>query len=219
MTVPTFSAGSVCLIDSMGSDLSVINAARVSFDRWEDTVTDRGEGLIRYLARNRHWTPFGHVQVSLLVHMPVFVARQLMRTQVGLVANEVSRRYVDDEPEFYVMPPWRGRPDASIKQGSGGEIGQQAAVQELYEASCRQALAAYNDMLELGVAPEQARVVLPLSHMTKVAWTGSLVAWSRMCGLRLDPHAQAESAWFAARIGELCRGVAPLCWAALEDGR
>lgn len=219
MTAPAFTAGSVRLIDSMGSDLSVINAARVSFDRWEDAVTDRGEGLIRYLARNRHWTPFGHVQITLLVHMPVFVARQLMRTTIGLVVNEVSRRYVDDEPEFYVMPPWRGRPVGSAKQGSSGPIADPGLAQVVYIESCRRALAAYTELLAIGVAPEQARVVLPLSHMTKVVWTGSLVAWSRMCGLRLDPHAQAESAWFAARIGDLCRGVAPLCWAALEGGR
>ena len=219
MTAPTFTAGSVRLIDSMGDDLAVINAARVSFDRWETEVTDRGEGLIRYLARHKHWTPFAHVQVSLLVHMPVFVARQLMRSQVGLVANEVSRRYVDEPPEFYAPLPWRARPEASIKQGSGQPIGQQAAARELYEAACRQALAAYTDLLQLGVAPEQARVVLPLSHMTKLVWTGSLVAWARLCGLRLDPHAQAESGWFAARIGERCQGVAPRSWAALAADR
>lgn len=217
MITKTF--GDVVLRDSMGDDLSVINAARVSFDKYDEEITDRGAGLIRYLARNDHWTPFGHVQITLYVHMPIFVARQLMRTTVGLVVNEVSRRYVDDEPEFFDVPVWRSRPDASIKQGSGVPIDAQKWADDAYDAHCLDCLVAYQKLLKGNVAPEQARIVLPLSLMTKVIWTGSLVAWTRLCFLRLDSHAQGETQWFAEKIQEQCRRIAPLSWDAIMGHR
>ena len=216
------------LIDWMGDDLRTVNAARVSFSKeseWacggpdgEDAVlNDKDVKLISYLGKHGHWTPFAHNFVAFRISAPIFVARQLVKHQVGLVWNEVSRRYVDDEPEFY-MPTWRKRPDGSVKQGSGEEFGEdwQRSLSIDLEDSCKNALDLYNGMIYLGVAPEQARMVLPLNAMTEWYWSGSLMAFARVCKQRMDPHAQAETREVATGIAKECADLFPVSWSALK---
>jgi thymidylate synthase (FAD) len=219
----------VTYIDHMGSDLSVVNAARVSFNKksdWipkihngEKNVLSQADGkLIHYLARHKHTSPFGHCFASFHVCAPVFVARQLVKHKF-LRWNEVSRRYVDDEPEFYQPDEWRGRAD-NVKQGSYGVV-------TLYEDhQMRQAyhpteinvycLETYNYLLEQGVAPEQARMVLPQSMMTEWYWSGSLDAFADMCRLRGMPDTQQESREVAAYISDKMMELFPTSWAALR---
>ena len=195
---------SVELIDSMGSDLSVVNAARVSFSKVSMEFTEQDAKLINYLAKHNHWTPFAHAFLSFRIKAPIFVARQLVKHQVGLAWNEVSRRYVDSEPEFYLPSVWRGKP-INAKQGSSDVVLTVMKHQDhitgeywdshidnsvdLHTDAC---LNLYNDLLKVGVAPEQARMVLPLNTHTEWIWSGSLAAFARVCKLRLDPHAQKE---------------------------
>lgn len=211
----------------MGSDLTVVNAARVSFDKESETekytdefdilrerLSDKDAKLIAYLARHNHWTPFAHATLQFRVTAPIFVARQLVKHQVGLVWNEVSRRYVDDEPVFYWPSAWRGRP-VNAKQGSDGEI-KNVVVQTQFERFCQRALNQYNLMIVAGIAPEQARMVLPQNVMTSWYWTGSLMAFARVCKQRLDPHAQQETREVAQQINELIKPLFPVSWAALN---
>jgi thymidylate synthase (FAD) len=189
------------LIDSMGSDLSVVNAARVSFHKesdydtvlnpdkygdYKEVLNEKDQKLISYLARHGHWTPFGHAFLSYRIKAPVFVARQLVKHQVGLVWNEVSRRYVDEEPEVWFPNTYHARPASTIKQGASDESHSLAPQyldrsQRLIEAS----IDLYNDMITDGIAPEEARIVLPLNSMTEWIWSGSLAAFARVCKLRL----------------------------------
>lgn len=206
----------VTLVDHMGSDLSVVNAARVSFNKTSSQLTERDAKLIKYLARHNHWTPFGHTCVTLHVKAPVFLARQLGKHQVGLVWNEVSRRYVDDPPEFYIPTVWRKRPDKSIKQGSGEE-----AVNLIgwcdYEDTCREAVHTYNTLLAAGVAPEQARMILPQSMYTEWYWTGSIAAFSRVYSLRSDHTSQREAQEIAKQIDKCIAPLFPVSWEALKN--
>lgn len=203
----------VQLIDSMGSDLTVVNAARVSFNKHVDEWKDTEERLIKYLAQHGHWTPFGHPQLQFHISAPVFVARQLVKHQIGLVWNEVSRRYVDYTPEFF-MPnqnEWRGKP-VNAKQGSSGYVHVDNNLQIMTETLHQNAKSVYNKLIEAGVAPEQARLVLPLSMYTEWYWTGSLMAFSRVCNLRLSSDAQEETRTIAEKIGVLCEGKFPISW-------
>lgn len=205
---------SVVLLDTMGSDLTVANAARVSFAKRSEALTERDEGLIRYLAKHRHWTPFGHCFASFHIKAPIFVARQLARHSVGLCWNEVSRRYVDDPPEFYLPAVWRPRP-VNKKQGSGeGSVDVDSPSAFLVSAVCR---SAYDKLIEAGVAPEQARMVLPQNTMTEWWWSGSLAAFARVCGLRLQEDAQAETREVASLIDTILAGRFPVSWAALRE--
>lgn len=210
----------VSFLDKMGDDLAVVNAARVSFNKESEAFVEQDEKLIKYLAKHNHWTPFGHVTAKFRVKAPIFVARQLVKHQVGLVWNEVSRRYIDNEPEFYIPDYWHKRPDKSVKQGSGDTFDGDSI--ELYTSwaldVCREALVVYNHMLKDGVAPEEARMVLPLNTMTEWIWTGSLAAWSRVCKLRLDSHAQGATREAAQQINEHMEKVAPVSWKALNEG-
>jgi thymidylate synthase (FAD) len=171
--------------------------------------------LISYLAKHDHWTPFAHVGAQFRVKTSVFIARQLVKHQIGLVWNEVSRRYVDTSPE-YMRLTWRWAA-ANVKQGSGGEMDAEtsAKVDAVFWPAVERTDRAYAEMLALGVAPEQARAVLCLDHMTEWVWTGSLVAWARVCRLRLDPHAQGEVRDVAQRFDELLRPAFPVSWPAL----
>jgi len=198
----------VRLIDSMGTDLSVVNAARVSFDKkssWERQIDTQGiyelsdgdVGLINFLARHNHFTPFTHTSITFHLSVPIFVARQLVKHQVGLSMNEVSRRYVSDEPEIYHPDVWRGNPE-NKKQGSDPNTSIEwldrntrvgSAVQKVNEL----ALETYRKMITAGVCAEQARMVLPLSTYTQFYWTGSLYAWARVCNLRCAGDAQQET--------------------------
>jgi len=206
---------SVELKDFMGSDLSVVNAARVSFAKeseWEyevyesptehskPTLSSKDAKLISYLATHGHWSPFAHNSLTFHIKAPIFVARQLVKHQVGGVWNEVSRRYVDDPPTFYLPKVWRGKP-VNAKQGSSGEV-DLIDVSGFPEAACSVALECYNQLLEVGIAPEQARMVLPQNTMTEWWWTGSLMFFARVCKQRLDPHAQAETRDIAQLIND-----------------
>jgi thymidylate synthase (FAD) len=190
------------LIDLMGGDLTVVNSARVSFDKRASKVKESDEKLIRYLAAHDHWTPFGHVQVQFRIKAPVFVARQLVKHQVGMVWNETSRRYVDSEPEFHAPEGWRKRaPDK--KQGSLLETFEGSSEERLdiqYWDLITKVKDVYDKMLSKGVAPEQARMILPQSMMTEWIWTGSLVAFARVVKLRSSPDAQYECQQIANKI-------------------
>lgn len=213
---------SVELVDSMGSDLSVVNAARVSFAKESDELIDKDEKLIAYLAKHGHWTPFAHAFLSFRIKSPIFVARQLVKHQVGLAWNEVSRRYVDDEPEFYFPDVWRKRAE-NVKQGSSDEEvsdilqihGAPISVYGAARTASQVALDMYNGMLYIGVAPEQARMVLPQNTMTEWIWSGSLAAFARVCKLRLDPHAQKETQEIAQKINDLVPKSFEHSWKAL----
>lgn len=206
------------LIDRMGSDLTVVNAARVSMDKHHTKFTAGDERLIRYLARHEHWTPFAHPQVQFRIEAPVFVANQLKRHQIGFALNEVSRRYVDSEPAFEAIA-WRYRPDGSIKQGSGGPV--PCEVQGAWEGirldAQNAAVAAYRRLLKRGAAPELARSVLPQSMHTSWYWTGSLYAWARLCRQRTHPHAQYETGWIARAIRHRIGPLFPVSWRALTS--
>lgn len=188
----------------MGTDLSVVNAARVSFhkesfyefdmdDPFVKYLSHKDMKLLKYLANNNHHTPFGHCFLSFRIKAPLFIARQLEKHQVGLCWNEVSRRYVDEEPEFFFPKKWRGRPENSIKQGSGKDIPFQNNVYFHVEGSVKVCLETYNTLLNEGVCPEQARMILPQNMMTEWIWSGSLLAFIRICNLRLDSHTQKET--------------------------
>jgi len=215
-------------IDHMGSDLSVVNAARVSFNKkstWagqEDGLHD-GEGgigvlnnadskLIRYLAKHKHMSPFGHAFASFHVKAPVFVARQLVKHKF-LRWNEISRRYVDSEPEFYVPTDWRGRSEDK-KQGSEGTITiSNDIVEDVYD----EAIGRYRLLLDIGVCPEQARMVLPQSMVTEWYWSGSLDAFADMCNLRCKPDTQYETQVVAGHIDTEMAKLFPVSWKSLRE--
>ena len=206
------------LIDSMGSDLTVVNSARVSFNKkseWDEdnTLTVSDSILISYLARHKHMSPFGHCFATFHVKAPMFVARQLVKHKF-LRWNEVSRRYVDDQPEYYYAPTWRGRAKDK-KQGSSGEVSisyRTISTLAKHELWCNKA---YKELLEQGVAPEQARMVLPLNTMTEWYWSGSLDAWSDMCKLRQGEDAQEETRLVANSISMDMGTLFPDSWIAL----
>ena len=222
-------------MDHMGDDLSVVNAARVSFGKisqwptndwsyydedegvevWDTdkTLSERDTKLIKYLANHGHISPFGHAFVSLHVKAPIFVARQLVKHKF-LRWNEISRRYVDDEPEFYVPDVWRGRAE-NVKQGSTGEVKVPYLVPHEFNRSARYE---YETLLEAGVCPEQARMVLPQSTMTEWYWSGSLDAFADMCRLRLKTDTQYETRLVAQQIHDIIFPRFPVSWEALVGG-
>ena len=203
----------------MGTDQTVVDAARVSFAKTADNYTEaQNEKLIQYLARHNHWTPFGHAQATFHIEAPIFVARQLVKHQVGLVWNEVSRRYVDDKPRFFSPSSWRPR-SQDKKQGSDKHdiIPDMRQAWKVYESAIHNISKTYGILLEMGVAPEQARMVLPQSMMTEWYWTGSLAAWSRVCRLRVSDDAQAETERIALDISREMKQLFPVSWTALEE--
>jgi thymidylate synthase (FAD) len=211
-------------IDHMGSDLSVVNAARVSFGKvsdWNEPsmgkasgLSDRDAKLVRYLAVHKHISPFGHAFCTWHVKAPVFVARQLVKHKF-LRWNEISRRYVDDEPEFYKPDVWRGR-SADKKQGSEGVVKLYGVAEQIVDDYAAEALTAYQVLLEAGVAPEQARMVLPQSTMTEWYWSGSLDALADMCNLRCTGDTQLETRLVANQICDKMRELFPVSWLALR---
>lgn len=223
-------------IDHMGADLSVVNAARVSFAKeseweWEESgvkafgnesyqrLSDRDARLIAFLAREKHELPFAHTAVTLRVKAPIFVARQCYKSKIGFVENEVSRRYVTDNISFFMPDEWReASPDK--KQGSGGKhpkwnrgvgTGYIDYIIDHYENS----LSLYEHMIKEGVCPEQARMVLPQSMMTEWIWTGSLLAYARFYKLRSKPDTQKETQQIAGLVGDIMAQLYPVSWAAL----
>ena len=192
------------LIEKMGSDLSVVNAARVSFAKRKKEFDEKDEKLIKYLAEHEHWSPFGHATLQFLIKAPVFVARQLVKHQVGLVWNEVSRRYVDDEPTFYMPFIWRGAPKDK-KQGSSDE-----EIEFDISLHMENSKSTYNQMLEEGIAPEMARMVLPQNMMTEWYWTGSLMAFVRVVNLRVKPDSQEETRMIALQMSQHLKDHFPI---------
>lgn len=213
----------VTLIDKMGSDLSVVNAARVSFDKeseWQigyngKQLNDADRKLIKYLAVHNHWSPFSHASASFRIKAPIFVARQLVKHTVGLAWNEVSRRYVDSEPEFYLPDYWRKRA-GNVKQGSSDEKADYNNV-DSSGSHTERALFAYREMLNHGVCPEQARMILPQNTMTEWIWSGSLYAFARVCNLRLDSHTQKETQEIARQISDYMIELFPESWEVLVN--
>lgn len=244
----------VTYIDHMGSDLRVVNAARVSFNKeshWllegfgelddsgnlleygeRNVLSETDQKLINYLASHNHWTPFSHVQITLREKVPIFVARQRFKHMVGFTYNEVSRRYVDNPPEFYIPDEWRQKAE-NKKQGSSDEIIEQFSEDPLWyaktggftniDANYRYMLGIcqilYHQMIKDGVAPEQARMVLPQSMYTEYIVTGSLSAFARAFKLRSDEHAQQEIRWLASEWDRIISNIESLkySWEALKN--
>ena len=214
----------VTLVDHMGSDLSVVNAARVSFAKVHDEFKDEADTkLIRYLAKHNHWSPFGHASLQFHIRAPVFVARQLVKHQVGLTWNEVSRRYVDIEPEFFTPETWRGSAENKKQGSSDVEIdinpstGSGPMMVDDYQQVLRTAKWTYEEFLRKGVCPEQARMVLPQSMMTEWYWSGTLYAFARVCNLRCKDDAQKETQDVGWNIDKHARELFPASWPALRD--
>lgn len=223
--------GFVQYVDHMGDDLTIVNAARVSFNKqsdwdgerqWTGAITgkalsERDQKLIKYLADHKHWTPFAHPQITLRIKAPIFIRTQLFKHKVGFTENEVSRRYVSDPPSVY-MPRWRGKPTNGAKQGSEDFMpidDQYNTVNRHYEFTVKEALQTYEELLKRGVAPEQARSVLPQGTYTEWWWTGSLAAFARVVAQRSDPHAQWECQQYAHAIATIIQPLFPHSWAAL----
>lgn len=207
----------VSLCNYMGNDLSVCNAARVSFNKNASLYTEEeNKSLINYLAKHGHWSPFAHTSVQLRISAPIFVARQLAKHQVGLSWNEVSRRYVDYVPDVW-LPETLRRQALNKKQGSLNQaIDNHDTVLNTMELSLRYSVKCYEDLLKAGVCPEQARAVLPQAMYTEWIWTGSLYAFFRVYSLRSDPSSQKETQDIAEMIKSCCEKVFPVSWEALE---
>ena len=222
---------SVAYVDHMGTDLDVANAARVSFHKESDWafvpsgvpnslqkyLSVQDTKLIKYLSEHNHWSPFSHCSVKFRVKAPIFVARQLMKHTVGFSWNEVSRRYVDSDPEFYMPTEWRAR-DQNLKQGSKDEV---IKGNDCYRDAAKRYVShldqLYKGMVVGGVCPEQARMLLPQNMMTEWIWTGTLYAWARMCQLRLDSHTQRETQEIAKAVNKYMSNLFPVSWEALMN--
>ena len=260
----------VSYVDHMGTDLSIVNAARVSFGKRSEQLTEKDKGLIRFLARGctkgdwdkliedmldqgglrqclwdqhpdatyehdsvweemvhlaqhirrmpTHWTPFGHTAITLHIRAPIFVARQLGKHQVGMVWNEVSRRYVTDDPEFYIPDAWRKAAD-NVKQGSSDEVKDDSDEWNWrYHEACIQAVEEYGWMIYEGICAEQARMILPQSLFTEWYWTGNLYSFANVYIQRSDSHAQKEVQQIAEQIDHLLMPLFPVSWPALTRG-
>ena len=207
------SISKVELLEVMGSDLTVVNAARVSFAKESQLVDEKDTKLIQYLARNGHISPFFHPQIRFRLKMPIFVAREWYRHTIGFARNEVSRRYVDTPPELYIPTELRER-DPNLKQGSKSTF-VDVNIAEQMKVTAQITLNCYYNLLEAKVAPELARMILPQSMYTEFIETASLYAYARLCKLRLDPHAQKEIQVYAEALDTLLREKFPVSWAAL----
>ncbi len=215
--VPVLDRGFVQYVSHMGNDLTVANAARVSFNKVSEKFVDKDAKLIQYLAKHNHWTPFAHPQITLRVKAPISIRTQLFKHKQGFVENEISRRYVSDGPAIY-NPRWRSSPTNGAKQGSEDflECGDNYnTCNTVYDMAIKEAIIAYNTLLARGVAPEQARFVLPQGTYTEWWWTGSLAAYARVCKLRSDSHAQWEVQQYADAIGKVVSNLFPVSWQAL----
>jgi len=222
-TIYVLDKGFVSLIDSMGNDLSVVNAARVSFNKHKEIFDMKDRSLVNYLAQSQppHFSPFTHVQIQLRIKMPFFVARQYFKHQVGLSRNEISRRYVTDDPEFH-LPSSLRHAASDKKQGSSDRVLHEEdytylkyRIKDFYT----EARDLYLRLLEEDVCPEQARMVLPVSTYTEFIETGSLYAYARIVNHRAAPTAQKESQDYADAISALVRTVAPVSWEALMGSK
>lgn len=239
-------------VDHMGTDQSIINAARVSFNKdsfkGESRTEEQDIGLLNYLARGcsstiwkddlltlehgtddgetaaallkeirtrpTHWSSFAHTAITIVCSAPVPIRTQAFKHQVGLTANEESRRYIDATPEYYI-PEFRSRPTGSIKQGSGLVHHRAGYWMDRYDARCKAAIQEYEDMISDGVSPEQARFVLPQGTIVNWVWTGNLYAFANFYIARSDSHAQKEIQELAEQIDLILRPLFPKAWQAL----
>lgn len=219
------------LVDYMGTDLSVVNAARVSFDKestWEH-YEDNGNfcesgflskedtKLIRYLAKHDHWTPFAHTAITLRMKAPVPIRTQCFKHKQGLVENEESRRYINSRPELFIPKHFRNAPVGSVKQGSGGEHYDSDHWLNQYKLRCAEMIDLYEAMIADGVCTEQARFVLPQGCEVNWIWTGNLYAFANFYKKRTDSHAQEEIRDLANAVGEIVEGLFPVSWKALTS--
>jgi thymidylate synthase (FAD) len=215
-------SGYVEYVDHMGTDLTIVNAARVSFNKeseWDigHVLSVKDSKLVKYLADHNHWTPFAHTSITLRIKAPISIRTQLFKHKVGFTENEISRRYVSYEPDLY-YPFFRGKPTNGAKQGSEDFIQDpkvKLTIDKLYRDSAESAIETYNNLLEAGVAPEQARFVLPQGVYTEWWWTGSLPAYARVYNQRIDPHAQWEVQEYAKGIGQIVESLFPESWGVL----
>jgi thymidylate synthase (FAD) len=209
--------GFVERLEVFGSDLTVVNAARVSFAKESSEMTKRDGGLIRYLANHDHISPFFHPQVRFRLRMPIFVAREWYRHTIGFARNEVSRRYVDDRPSCWSPVTGVRARNVNLKQGSADySVANENDVLSRWNNMQKNVVDFYEQMLSEGVAPEVARGILPQSMYTEFIETGSLYAYARLCQLRLHPQAQAEIRRYAAKIDACLESQFPVSWAALK---
>lgn len=220
------------LVSHMGDDLSVVNAARVSFDKtseYENVFTmiafgDPGvlkaedEKLIRYLAKHDHWTPFAHTSISLRMSAPLPIRTQCFKHKQGFVENEESRRYISTLPELFVPEAFRSAPTGSAKQGSSGEHRDSDRWKHVYKDQCKRMILLYDTMVTEGVCPEQARFVLPQGCEVNWIWTGNLYAFANFYLKRTDPHAQREIQDLARMVGQIIEPLFPISWKALTNG-
>lgn len=220
-------------VDHMGSDLGVVNAARVSFDKVSDwsyqdsgvigtlgykierVLSEADTKLINYLAKHDHWTPFAHTSISLRMKAPVPIRTQCFKHKQGLVENEESRRYIKTTPELFVPEVFRNAPVGNIKQGSGGEHYDSEFWVNSYCNLCSDMISQYEQMIADGVCPEQARFILPQGVMVNWVWTGNLYAFANFYKKRTDPHAQKEVQDLAKMVGEIIQPLFPVSWKAL----
>lgn len=215
---PLDNIGFVQYVDHMGKDVRAVNGARVSMHK-EHTEMEPGDAnLLRYLSDHDHWTPYAHPQLTLRIKMPIALARQWFRSTVGFARNEMSRRYVTEEPEVFVPTEWRLRPDGNIKQGSSNKtiIG---TFQERVDLHVAESVALYNQLLEYDIAPEEARFMLLQSTYTEFMETGSLYAYARIVRLRRDESAQSQIRKYADAVSSIVSELFPESWAALMEER
>lgn len=208
---------SVEYIDHMGNDNSIVNAARVSFNKSADNYTqERNEKLIKYLATHKHEIPFAHTAITLRVKAPISIRTQCFKHKVGFVENEISRRYVANTPEVFI-PEFREKPEENVKQGSGDIHRHNEIYKKYYKAQVNTCLDLYELMIKNGIAPEQARFILPQGVMTEWIWTGSLLAFARFYNLRNEPTAQKEVQDLAKLVGSIIEPLYPVSWKALTE--
>ena len=210
--------GFVECIEKFGDDLTVVNAARVSFDKVSTSLTEGDKKLINYLAKHDHTSPFFHPQVRFRMKMPIFVAREWYRHTIGFARNEVSRRYVDTPPQCWVPAPEDVRErDPKAKQGSKATAVEDSEAWKLMDEQVTSALKTYDELLKKGVAPEVARAILPQSMYTEFIETGSIAAYARLCHLRLGADAQKEIRVYASLVDTCLMEAFPVSWKALQS--
>jgi len=204
------------LLETFGDDLTVVNAARVSLGKHVNEFTEKDGKLIRYLVDHDHNSPFFHPQARFRLRMPIWMAREWFRHTIGFARNEVSRRYVDDAPTFFLPEEIRTRAP-NKKQGSNDDVHpKNDDVLDLMRKSCEEAMESYNVLLSENVPPEQARMVLPQCMMTEFIETGSIAAYARLCKLRMGSDAQKEIQQVAGQVSAQLVSKFPVSWAALS---
>lgn len=206
----------VSLVDYMGSDNSVTDAARVSFSKVSSNFSEKeNHGLIKFLARHNHWSPFAHTAITLRMSAPVPIRTQCFKHKAGFVENEESRRYISYEPEVFVPEFFRSAPDGNVKQGSGEVHPDSDVWIGTYQAVANGSIATYKNMIIDGVCPEQARLILPQGVLVNWIWTGNLASYARFYNQRTDPHAQKEVQDLARMVGDILQPLFPVSWRAL----